>query len=52
MKLQTYLSLFLVVLAVLIAFKLAGAIVHYFFWPLVLTILVVLAFFVLRGKNG
>ena len=52
MKLQTYLSLFLVVLAVLIAFKLAGAIVHYFFWPLCIVLLVVVAFFVLRGKNG
>ena len=49
MSAKTYLTLFLVVLAVLIAFKLAGAIVHYFFWPMVLTLVVALVVLGYRG---
>jgi hypothetical protein len=52
MNWKTYLTLFVVVLAVFVAIKLAGAIVYHLFWPLVLVGLLAMMVFFLRNRNG
>ena len=48
---KSILTVFVVVLAFLVAFKLAGAIVHYFFWPLILFVAVIVLYLYIRGRR-